>query len=138
MKSIPLETLFEKYFSLLVADTDTLKEQVFRLRYEVYCKEFGYEPTERFPDGMERDSYDGQSHHVLLVHKSSDLSAGCLRMIPTDPTDPCKPLPFEAHRKAKLDAKRLTELNLPRSSVCEISRLAVALLRSHLIIHLVY
>ena len=49
MKSIPLETHFEKYFSISLADTESLKEQVYRIRYEVYCKEFDFEPAENFP-----------------------------------------------------------------------------------------
>ncbi len=116
---------FQKFFSVVPADTPDLQDEVYKIRYDVYCKEFGYEPAGNFPDEKECDGYDAQSKHCLVVHKPSGFPAGCVRLVPTDLTDPSAPLPFEQYCGDSLDQKRLEELQFSRSSVCEISRLAV-------------
>ena len=121
----PITSVFGEYFKVVLADTPELRDQVYGVRYDVYCKEFGYEPRERFPDGKERDEYDPISKHCLIIHKPSGMAAGCIRMVPADESDPSMQLPFEKHCGDSLDHALLGKLNLPRSSVCEISRLAV-------------
>jgi len=34
---------YREYFSITMADTDELRKEVFRLRYDVYCRELGWE-----------------------------------------------------------------------------------------------
>jgi len=116
---------FHRYFCLVPADTPALKEEVYRLRYDVYCSEFGYEPAEKFPDKMEQDEYDKQALHVLVRHKSTGLAAGCTRLIKTTPVGPHRLLPFEKACKGKLDLACIDSLELPRNSICESSRFSV-------------
>jgi hypothetical protein len=54
-----LHTCFERHFTPEVALSPSQFEDVFRLRYQVYCLEKGFEDAARFPDGCERDRYDG-------------------------------------------------------------------------------
>ena len=49
---------YHEFFSITMADTDELRKEVFRLRYDVYCKELGWEDPANFPDALERDIYD--------------------------------------------------------------------------------
>jgi hypothetical protein len=49
-------TAFNQYFELLHADSDQLREEVFRLRYQVYIVETGFERCEDHPNGIERDA----------------------------------------------------------------------------------
>ena len=116
---------FHKYFCLVPADTLALKEEVYRLRYDVYCSEFGYESAENSPEKMEQDEYDQQALHVLVKHKSTGLAAGCTRLIQTNPVNPNRPLPFEKACKEKLDLAYINSLCLPRHSICEASRFSV-------------
>jgi N-acyl amino acid synthase of PEP-CTERM/exosortase system len=116
---------FLRYFCLVPADTPALKEEVYRLRYDVYCREFGYEPAENFPDKMEQDEYDKQALHVLVRHRSTGLAAGCTRLIQTAPVNPNRPLPFEKACKGKLDLAYINSLALPRHTICEASRFSV-------------
>ena len=72
---------FSQYFSLLVANERSLLEEVYKIRYKVYCEELNYESPANFPDGMEIDIYDRHSLHCLLRHKSTGMYTGCVRII---------------------------------------------------------
>ena len=116
---------FLQYFAIDLAATPAQKENVFKIRYRVYCEEFGYEPADRFPDKTEYDAYDGHSLHCLITHISSGLPAGCVRLIPTTVNDNTDILPFEEACSESLDTEFIRGMNLDRGTVCEISRLAV-------------
>ncbi len=116
---------FQRYFAVTPATTTALKHEVYKLRYEVYCKEFNYEPAENFPDSMERDEYDSQALHVLIHHKSTGAAAGCTRLITTDSSNPDAPLPIEKYCKGSFNNNYNNDLNLSRQSICEASRFSV-------------
>ncbi len=115
-------SLFADYFDVLVADTDSLKEQVYGIRYEVYCEEFAYEPKEAFPDKLERDVFDEYSTHCLIVHRQSGVAAGCVRLVNGSPEHL---LPIEAHCAEAVDSAHLADLQVHRHESSELSRLAV-------------
>jgi len=117
---------FLQYFSIGLATTPEQKESVYKIRYRVYCDEFGYEPADRFPDKMEYDAYDNDAAlHCLITHKSSGTPAGCVRLILATENDYSDILPFEKACSESLDDELIRALNLDRKTVCEISRLAV-------------
>ena len=68
-------TQFSQHFRLLPANTPELLREVYRMRYEVYCLEMGFERPEQFPDGLERDDYDRRARHCLLQHRATGLYA---------------------------------------------------------------
>lgn len=118
---------FDRYFSVELDNVQALRDRIFRLRYQVYCEEFKYEPAENFPERMEYDEFDLRSTQCLVIHKYSGRSVGCVRLVPTDPSNPQASLPFEkpcGHTIAPEHQEALRKL--ARSSVCEISRLAVS------------
>lgn len=116
---------FDRYFSVRLADSANLLAQAQRIRYSVYCEEFGYEDPRNFPDRREADDYDAVSVHALIVHRATKTPAGCVRMVPTRPEAPEAPLPFEKYCGDSLDRAFIESLRLDRLTVCEISRLAV-------------
>jgi N-acyl amino acid synthase of PEP-CTERM/exosortase system len=116
---------FLNYFEVLPATTPELRRDVYRLRYDVYCREFGYESIADNPHGMESDVYDPHSLHVLVRHRASGLSAGCTRIIPAAPTSRLRQLPIEKLYPHKLDICRPSGQKLPRHAICEASRLCV-------------
>ncbi|MGQ9686814.1 MAG: PEP-CTERM/exosortase system-associated acyltransferase [Thiobacillaceae bacterium] len=95
--AIDLNAAFNEYFELLHADNDALREEVFRLRYQVYVVETGFERAVDFPDGLERDAYDSRSDHHLLRHRRTGLYAATARMILPVPEAPDRPYPMEQH-----------------------------------------
>jgi N-acyl-L-homoserine lactone synthetase len=102
---------------VLVADTPELISEVFRLRYQVYCVEKGYEPG---CDGMESDEFDSDARHVLLIHRASGEPVGTVRIVPSSPTSGLRGLPMNA-----VCAPSVTR-NLPPGTTGEISRFALS------------
>jgi len=123
--NLRLAETFKKYFSVELAGTTKQKNEVYKIRYNVYCKEFQYEPIERYPDNMESDEYDAYSMHCLITHKSTKLPAACVRLVPAFNNRHNLQLPFEKHCFESLDQEFISKLNLDRKTECEISRLAV-------------
>jgi N-acyl amino acid synthase of PEP-CTERM/exosortase system len=120
-----LSEKFLQYFDISFAVSAEQKSEIYGIRYSVYCDEFAYEPAGLFPDHQEKDSFDANSLHVLVTHKSSGIPAGCVRLV--SPTGPQSGdlLPFEKNCKDSLDREFIQNLDLDRNTICEISRLAV-------------
>jgi N-acyl amino acid synthase of PEP-CTERM/exosortase system len=114
---------FETYFQVVPALTPELKEEVFRIRHEVFCEELRFEPVH--PDGRETDEYDAHSLHCLLRNIHDGVFAGCARLILTRPEDPQHPLPFEKTCKATIDRSIADPQRFPRDKIGEVSRLAI-------------
>lgn len=115
---------FRKYFEILPALDQSLLHAVYRIRHEVYCEELAYEAVR--PDRLEQDEYDGHSVHCLLRScRESRRPVGCVRLIMTRPDDRDAPLPFERTCANALDRMIVDPSRLPRSSIGEVSRLAV-------------
>jgi len=62
------------------ASTGELKNKIYRLRYEVYALEFGFENPDDFPDKLEKDIYDQYSVHFIALNEDDDI-IGTVRMI---------------------------------------------------------
>ncbi len=117
---------FPHYFQMRIADTPDLMSKVHQLRYEVFCKEFHFEREEDCPGQMEKDDYDAQSVHCLIMHRSSNQPAGCVRLIHTRADDPDAPLPIERYCSPSFYPGDTHPSRLPRAGLCEVSRLAVS------------
>ena len=63
-------------FFSVPASTESLLDQAYRLRYQVYCLERGFEDAHANPGGRERDKFDDHSVHRLLVHAETGLIVG--------------------------------------------------------------
>jgi N-acyl amino acid synthase of PEP-CTERM/exosortase system len=115
---------FRKYFRIDAAHDEALRDQVYRVRHEVYCEELKFEPER--PDRREIDAYDAQSLHCLLrgVDEPHTL-VGCTRLVLANPDDPDAPLPFERTCAATLDRSIIDPAKMPRGRIAEVSRLAV-------------
>ncbi|MCQ8180306.1 PEP-CTERM/exosortase system-associated acyltransferase [Methylomonas sp. SURF-1] len=124
-QKLSLAESFSRYFKVSLAETVAQKQQVFRIRYRVYCEEFKYESQEHFIDQLEVDEYDQISRHCLITHVQTGLPAGCVRLVPALGAESEAPLPLEKYCGKSLDRNALGKLELDRSTVCEISRLAV-------------
>lgn len=114
---------FSEYFELLPALDAATRDEVYRIRHEVYCRDLGWEPLRE--DGMERDAFDERSVHCLLRHRVTGEPVGCTRLIMADEANPEALLPVEASCAAVLDRRIVDPAQLPRRTVAEVSRLAV-------------
>jgi len=125
VQDMSLADTFQQYFHVDYAASGAQKQDVYRIRYNVYCEEFQFESTDEFPDEIEFDEYDHQSNHCLVTHRSSNKPAGCVRLVPTYSNEVRDPLPLEKFCSSSLDRNLLDNLHLERNTICEISRLAV-------------
>ncbi|NBC48507.1 MAG: PEP-CTERM/exosortase system-associated acyltransferase [Gammaproteobacteria bacterium] len=120
-----LANAFEQFFEIIPADTDALRDVVYQIRYQVYCKEMHFEKEEDFPNGRETDEFDPHSIHALLRHRPSGEFAGCVRLV-LNRSDKKEPqLPLECHCSHSLDQRTLDLNQLDRRTFGEISRLAI-------------
>lgn len=113
---------FERTFEILFADDESLRSRVYAVRYQVFCRELGYDM--RQTDGLEADPYDDRSLHCLLRHRASGLDTGCVRLV-LPRADRGGGLPFERFGLLHVDRRLLDWRRLDPSQCCEISRLAV-------------
>ncbi len=120
--------LFNKYFEVILADTQERLQQCWQLRYQVYCLESkvpGFYP-DRYPEGLERDLYDERSVHSLLIHKPSGKIAGTVRVILPISGNSDARFPVEEFAGHLFYTDNVSLRNLPRSQLGEISRLIIA------------
>lgn len=113
---------FHHYFTISVADTPSLRLQVYKVRYRVYCEEFNYEPRESFPSHLETDDFDDDAVGALVIHRATGMPAACVRVIRAH-YHPTIPLEFGAGHV--VEKKYLDLLKNERTHCSEISRLAV-------------
>lgn len=86
IRSELLYNLYYKLFDVVLADTDELREQALRLRYQVFCLEHdGFEDPAAHPNGMETDRFDERSEHALLIYKPKNQAIGTVRIIKPNP-----------------------------------------------------
>ena len=110
-----------KSFAVVKADTNALKAQVFALRYEVYCRENRFMEPAEHPDGDERDRWDDEAVHFLLLHKKSGEAVGCLRLLPPDLRNP-----LESFELQGICDHPLLQIESRIRGLCEISRFCMA------------
>lgn len=123
-----LNTAFDEYFEVISANTQELREQVFRLRYQVYCEEIklpDFEPW-KFAQDLEIDEFDDRSVHYLMRHRPSGKIAGTVRLVLADSRDPNQPFPIEHFASHYFDPALIDPTKLPRRHTAEISRLILA------------
>ncbi|MCB1959284.1 MAG: PEP-CTERM/exosortase system-associated acyltransferase [Rhodocyclaceae bacterium] len=115
---------FKKYFQIEAASDERVREDVYRVRHEVYCEELKFEPER--PDRRETDLYDLHSVHCLLRTASPPhLPVGCTRLVLAAPEALDAPLPFETTCAHTLDRSIIDPAKMDRRRIAEVSRLAV-------------
>lgn len=114
---------FKQLFELTPALDEASREEVYRIRHDVYCRDLGWEPERE--DGRETDEFDRHSFHCLLRRRGTGEPVGCTRLILTRPEDPAHLLPFEESCRDVLDRSLSDPARLPRNTLGEVSRLAV-------------
>jgi N-acyl amino acid synthase of PEP-CTERM/exosortase system len=122
-----LQDLFYKYFEVLT-DTDTpdVVDEAQKLRYQVYCKETGFEDASQFPDEKEVDSYDSRSVHSIIRHRETGIVAATVRLVLPNTSDPGQSYPIEEHCSQSFEKAGLNKDDLPRNTLAELSRFGIS------------
>jgi len=119
---LELEDLWNKYFDVVPAVTTQLLDQVFALRYQVYCVEHQFEDPAKYPTHREHDVFDAVSQHIALSYRISGEVVGTCRLIfPSDAAPTALPIMslLGADARAELQAYPIDEM-------AEISRYIVS------------
>ncbi|WP_426416973.1 PEP-CTERM/exosortase system-associated acyltransferase [Aestuariirhabdus sp. LZHN29] len=114
---------FNSYFRVALALTPELQTEVFRIRYDVFAREFGWEDSS--PEEVERDDFDRYSIHSLIYHNRTNTPAGCVRLVIPDPVDSAQMAPFEKYCAQHISKDQFDLAILNTVSYGEASRLAV-------------
>ncbi len=90
-------------------------KDIYRLRYKIYCYEWGFEKPENHPDEIVTDVYDNYALH-FAVKDDMQKTVGAISLI--------------LHSSEGFPTEKYCELNinrdeLPRDSIAEISRLVI-------------
>jgi len=110
--------------SVLRANTCSLKEEVFRIRYEVYCKHLAYESSQMNASGQETDVFDEWSKHYLVKDELTNQFVGTIRLVAPKCCD-TQSIPIENVYPHDFFASELAPHCFEAGSYIEISRLAV-------------
>jgi N-acyl amino acid synthase of PEP-CTERM/exosortase system len=70
-----------RYFEVVPAVDARLLDQVYALRYHVYCIEHQFENPASFPGERETDRYDASSRHIALIYRPSGEVVGTARVV---------------------------------------------------------
>ena len=117
--------LFHTYFEVVFAHSQELKQEAYRIRYEVYCAELGFEDPSNFPNKLEIDGCDIYSHHYLIKHKNSGAYAGTVRLVDPSLVSNSVLCPIEEFCSEAITDSELNPSKAKKGSICEVSRLAV-------------
>jgi len=98
-----------------VKNEEELKE-VYRLRYQVYCTECGFEDPKDHPSGLEKDDFDEFSTHFIAIDRAGDI-IGTVRLVNHSELG----FPVEKFCNIDIDTTRI-----PKDGIGEISRLAIS------------
>jgi len=108
-----------KRIRFIKVDSEFLKREIFKLRYDVYVSEFGFEKKEDHPYGLEKDIYDSHSVELAAIEQidaATEKVIGTMRLILHSehgfPIENVAPIEF-------------TEEKPPIDKIAEISRLTI-------------
>jgi N-acyl-L-homoserine lactone synthetase len=107
---------FYRRFRFYITKSDSELQELFKLRYQVYCEEYRYLDKNHYPNKIETDEFDNHSIHFILKDRKGNIAATA-RMIMNSEAG----FPIEKHFQINL---RVPTTN--RNTIAEISRLIVA------------
>jgi N-acyl amino acid synthase of PEP-CTERM/exosortase system len=112
---------FTQFLKPEVAISDELRDEVFRIRHNVYCEELAFEKVK--DEGKEQDEFDAQSIFSMIKHKPTNTYTSCVRVVKS--ANETELLPIEKYCMHAIQNTELHPGNFPRHEISEISRLAV-------------
>ena len=106
-----------EHFEVVFADTESARSIHYRMRYQIYCLERGYENPDAFPRGEECDEWDDHAAHFLVRHRSTGEWLATMRVV----LPRAGRLPVVGH----CNLKNGVSTRAPVTDAAEISRLCI-------------
>lgn len=76
-----VSTIFNSVFDVQLAMCPETIDEVFAVRYQVYCIDRPFEDPNCFADKREHDAYDPRSAHALIRHRITGDSVAAVRLV---------------------------------------------------------
>lgn len=111
----------QKLFIASIATSEELRNEAFKIRYDVFAKELGLEPLN--DTELERTPSDDYSLLCLMSVSETLESCGTIRVV--SPYHEHQLLPIEEYCLDAITEQAYHPSNFERDEICEISRLAV-------------
>jgi len=109
-----------KRFNFIEVKSESLKKEIYKLRYDVYVSEFGFEKKESHPLGQEKDIYDSHSVELAAIEQ---INAETQKVIGTIRLILHSEYGFPIENAVPLD---FTKKKIQVDKIAEISRLAIS------------
>ncbi|MGR6034120.1 MAG: PEP-CTERM/exosortase system-associated acyltransferase [Candidatus Nitrosoglobus sp.] len=120
-------SLFLQHFEVLEANNSpNLLNEIYALRYQVYCLENPFEDATYFNDQKEKDIFDEHSLHILIRHRGTGEAIATVRLVLPNPSNPRGQLPLEAYCGSLRNTTLKHLRNSAAYSPAEISRFAIS------------
>lgn len=122
-----ISAIFHLAFDVELATSPATINEVFEIRYQVYCIDRPFEDPACFIDKREHDEYDLRSTHALIRHRITGHSAATVRLVMAGDTPEQADFPMEApctHRMSQRARNAIASAR--RKEIAEISRMAVS------------
>lgn len=96
-------------FETVLCDTAESRSIHYRIRYQVYCMETGFEDPGEFSDGKEKDDHDGNSVHFAVRDPANGRWIAAMRLVlagpgqlPMEPMCNLEPVPEDPSRRRQM------------------------------------
>ncbi|WP_239985796.1 PEP-CTERM/exosortase system-associated acyltransferase [Marinobacter salexigens] len=122
-----VSTIFNSVFNVQLANSPEAINEVFAVRYQVYCIDRPFEDPNCFADKREHDEYDMRSAHALIRHRMTSDSVATVRLVTAGDNPEQASFPMEApclHRMSQQAQDAFASAR--RDQIAEISRMAVS------------
>jgi len=122
-----VSTIFNSVFNVELARSPEAINEVFKIRYQVYCVDRSFEDPDCFVDKREHDEYDPRSAHALIRHRMTRDSAATVRLVMAGDNPEQAEFPMEAPCIHRMDEHaRAAFAGARREQIAEISRMGVS------------
>ncbi|SFM70418.1 PEP-CTERM/exosortase system-associated acyltransferase [Marinobacter pelagius] len=122
-----LSTIFNSVFKVELATSTEAINEVYEIRYQVYCIDRPFEDPNCFADKREHDAYDPRSAHALIRHRLTGHGIAAVRLVMAGDTPDQADFPMEGPCVDRMDQRARDAIaRAPRKQIAEISRMAVS------------
>ncbi|MCM0611810.1 PEP-CTERM/exosortase system-associated acyltransferase [Marinobacter sediminum] len=122
-----VSTIFNSVFSVELATSPEAINEVFEVRYQVYCIDRPFEDPNCFIDKREHDAYDSRSAHALIRHRKTGHSVAAVRLVMAGDNPEQSEFPMEGPCVHRMNQRAQDAIaGARREQVAEISRMAVS------------
>jgi N-acyl amino acid synthase of PEP-CTERM/exosortase system len=73
--------LFDDHYEVILADTEASRELHYKVRYQVYCVERGFESLTDFSAGQERDRWDTHAAPFIVRRRDNGAWVAAMRLV---------------------------------------------------------